>query len=330
MTSPVEQPARDAGTRDGLVEPNPPAPPAPLPLWRRALAIVAAVALVAWVLTRIDFEKFRSAIGRADHAGFVAATLVFTLALLATDSLATAWVYRRTLCPVRFGEIFVLRGASYLPSLLNHHVGQAWLTWFAARVYRAPLARTLGATLVVYATVLGALVCIASASLPLARRVSMPWLTPLVAASVAAGAVYLVVLVAARASLRRRQATAVLAELGPLGHLAALAWRLPHVLVLFAGTWMPFWFFGVPIPLADALALVPALMLIAALPLTPQSVGTRDALAIELFSQYATGTADERAATIAAATLSWAVTLTLIQAVLSPLLMRRAQHMLRA
>ena len=120
---------------------------------------------------------------------------------------------------------------------------------------------------------------------------------------------------------------APLTELGVRGHLIALAYRLPHVCVQFLGAWLPFWFFGVRIPLSDALALMPVLMLVVTLPITPQGIGTRDVLALQLLRPYAPGHA---AAAIAATTLSWAGAITLVQALLSPLFMRRAQRLLAA
>ncbi|HEX2880624.1 MAG TPA: lysylphosphatidylglycerol synthase domain-containing protein, partial [Polyangiaceae bacterium] len=98
--------------------------------------------------------------------------------------------------------------------------------------------------------------------------------------------------------------------------------------VLFLGNWIPFELFGVHIPLADALMLMPVVMLAASLPITPQGVGTRDAVALQLFAGFASGTASERAATLAAATLSFAISLTLVQLVLSPLFLAPARRLL--
>jgi bifunctional ADP-heptose synthase (sugar kinase/adenylyltransferase) len=68
-------------------------------------------------------------------------------------------------------------------------------------------------------------------------------------------------------------------------------------------------------------------MLVIALPITPQGIGTRDVVALELLSRFAVGTPQEKTATLAAATLSWAGALTLVQATFSPLLMRQARKL---
>ncbi len=297
------------------------------PAWRRALPLVLGTLLVAWVITRLDLRVFASAIASTNLAGFFAFALAFNAALLAADSFATAHVYRTTVCPIGFRELFILRAASYLPSMLNHHVGQAWLTYFLARVYGAPLWRVAGATLLVYASILASLVVVGLLALPF-NHVQMPWLAPTVGALVVAGVGYLTVIGLAPRRLARWQAAAPLFEAGVRGHLGAVLVRLPHIGVQFVGAWLPFWFFDVNVPLADALALVPPLMVVVALPITPQGVGTRDVFALGLFARYAQGSAAEQAASVAAATLSWAVAITLVQVTLSPLFMRRAYRLL--
>src|SRR5262245_39786065 len=121
------------------------APRSDLPLWRRALPFGMGLLLVGWVAHRIDWDPFRSAVQRTNSAAFFGFAVAFYCALWVADVLATTHVYRKTIAPVRFRELLVIRAASYLPSLLNHHLGQAWLTYFLSRAYRAPLGRTAGA-----------------------------------------------------------------------------------------------------------------------------------------------------------------------------------------
>jgi hypothetical protein len=75
-------------------------------------------------------------------------------------------------------------------------------------------------------------------------------------------------------------------------------------------------------------------MFVAALPITPQGIGTRDALSVFLFAEFVplsagSGSASDAAALVAASTLTWATALTLVQLVGSPLLMRRAYRLLQ-
>jgi len=298
------------------------------PLWRRLLPLVLAVGLTALLVSRLDLAAFVRHLRDVNYAGFLAFCWSFCLLLLAADSLATSFVYSRTVCPVRFRELFLIRGASYLPSMLNHHVGQAWLTWYMSRAYGAPLWRVAGATLLVYGTTFGCLFFLGGISL-LVDGTAAPWLVPLLAVAGAGAVGYLVVIARKPAALTRRQVLAPLFEVGVSGHLLAFALRLPHVVVLLLGTWLPFRFFGVDIPPAAAFAYVPVLMVVSALPVTPQGVGTRDWFSLHYFSQYGVGSEAEREAAVAATTLSFAVAISLFQAVLALVLMHRALRVLR-
>lgn len=313
MTSSADPPAHSAGPE--------------LPLWRKLLPFFVGAILVGYVLARLDFAAFGKALASTHYVAYFLFTAAFVGVLLVTDSWATARVYRRLVAPVRTTDFMVIRGASYLLSLINHHVGQGWLTYFVSRAYRAPLWRVAGATLFVYVTTFGCLFVLVAMALPYNHR-HVPWLLPTVGALGAAAAVYAAVIGVGSETLRRRQATAPLFEAGINGHLLALVQRMPHVFVQFLGTWIPLRFFGVSVPFTDALALLPVIMLVQTLPITPQGLGTRDVIAIQLLADYAEGAPGQGAAAVAAATLTWACSLTLVQLLISPLLMRRARQLL--
>ncbi|WP_050434738.1 lysylphosphatidylglycerol synthase domain-containing protein [Chondromyces crocatus] len=281
---------------------------------------LAAVALVAFAVSRIQPDAFLDALARVDPLAYITFSIAFVFALLAADSFATVLVYRGAGLPVRYRDFFVLRGASYLPSLLNHHVGQAFLTLALSRAHGASLARTAGSTLLVYASWLGCLLLLAAVTFPL-HGASLAW----TALTLAPGVLYLGVLTVRPALLARTRLLAPLFEAGVRGHLVALITRLPHLAVLFLGTWIPFSFFGVHIPLTTALVRVPVLMVAVTLPITPQGLGTRDLLAPPLFEAFTPGdTHEARLAVLSACTTSWAAAITLVEAVLGLALLRSA------
>lgn len=297
--------------------------------WRAVTPFAIMFPLLGWVIWSVGPSRLLAAFSAGPFLGLVLFAALWNVFLLAADAWATAFVYQKTLCPVSFRELFVLRGASYLPSLLNHHVGQAWLTYFLSKVYNAKLWRVAGATLVVYITTFGCLVGFGLLALPLnPERVA--FMAPLVLVCVGLGLFFLLLLRLRPRVLAQRPLFAPVFELGVAGHLLALLYRVPHVLVLFIGTWVPLYAFGVALPPSAALALIPPVMFVAALPITPQGIGTRDALSVYLFASFVPGaTGTDSAAIVAASTLTWAVALTLVQLVGSPLLMQRAVRMLK-
>lgn len=303
-------------------DPSIPAGPmeaAPAPVWRRALPLVVAAALIAVTLARVDLRAFARNVAAVNAPLFLGFAAAFVLALLTADAFATSVVYRRTVAPIRFLDLWVLRGASYLPSILNHHVGQAFLTYYIARGHGVPLARMAGGTLLVYVSWLGLLLGTGCVSMVVAGQ---PLLIP--ALVIVAGLSYLAVIAWKPAFLARTKLLAPLFEAGLGGHLVALAVRVPHLVVLFLGTWIPFLFFGVDIPFSSAITYVPILMVAVTLPITPQGAGTRDLVAVTFFEKLAHGaTHQERMAAIAATTASWLVAITLVQVVLGLGLLRR-------
>lgn len=283
--------------------------------------------LVAFVLARLDLGRFVDHVRAIDYPAFVAFIIAILLVNLGLDALATGHVYRRVLGPIRFGDFLALRAASYLPSLVNHHVGQAWLTYFLSRAHGVRIWRATGATLLVYATTLGALVVMAGLSLVLEPG-RFPWLPAVVAVGAGLGVVYLAVIALGPRWLADRQLTAPLVEVGVGGHLTALAIRLPNMGTVFLMTWVPFLFFGIDVPLGDALVLLPPLLVLVALPITPAGVGTRDALATQLLAGYAVGAPAEQRAAVAASTLTTAATMTIAMIALSLIFSRRAHRLL--
>jgi hypothetical protein len=289
------------------------------PAWRNVLPFVLAIALIALVLSRLDLAAFARQLATLNYGLFLLACTLFTFALLTADTFATVIIYRRSVAKIRFRDFWVLRGASYLPSLINHHVGQAFVTYFLSREHGISLARVAGATLVAYASWAGAILGIGSIALALQGK-------PMFLVGVAAvGLAYLAVIAAKPRVFADRRLLAPLFEAGVVGHLVALAARLPHFFVLFLGTWLPFRFFGVDIPIETATTQVPILMVLVTLPLTPQGLGTRDAFAAAAFLPFAPGaTPAEQLARLGAATMAWGVALTLVEAVFGLVMMRLA------
>src|SRR4051812_31001648 len=83
------------------------------PRWRRALPSACAAALIGSVFRRVDYKAFGSALSKVNVPLFALFTLAFLLALLTADSVATVFVYRRSVAKVGYREFWILRGASY-------------------------------------------------------------------------------------------------------------------------------------------------------------------------------------------------------------------------
>ncbi len=286
--------------------------PAARPAWRTALPFVIAVALIGLVLSRVDLDAFARAVAGVNKPLLAAASGAFCFSLWLADSFATVPLYRRLVGRIGYREFMTFRAASYLPSLMNHHLGQAALTWMLSRGCGLPLWRVAGATLVSYASWGGCLLGTGCLALVVSGE-SLGWL----ALPLGAGLAYLGLLALKPARLAKLTVLAPLFEAGVSGHLVALVTRMPHMTVMLLGSWASFELFGVHVPLAVGLRVFPVLMVALTIPLTPQGFGTRDAVAALLLAGYAPGeTHAEKLAAVAAATTAWGVTTSAWEAVM--------------
>ncbi len=280
------------------------------PLWRVVLPFALALALVLAVLSQLDLGAFVRSLRQVSGLHLVGVGLAFSGSLLVADSIATVPVYRRLVGPLRYRDFMTFRGASYLPSFVNHHLGQVALAWMLHEAYGFTVWRVAAATLVSYASWGGCLLGAGCLSLVVSRE-RLGWLVlPL-----GMGLAYLGVLAWKPDFLVRRLALAPLFEAGVSGHLVALFVRIPHMLVMFVGTWASYAIFDVRVPFAAALRYIPLLMIAVTLPITPQGFGTRDAVSALFFVSYAPGaTQPQRLASVVAATTAWGVMNTVFEA----------------
>lgn len=261
--------------------------------WVVGAAILAAIAL------RFPLSAFREAISHGSHLRLAVANVVITALVLANDSLAT-WI---ALLAVRirrpFAKVLAARGATYLLLLINYAVGQGGFGYYLYRSGAAPL-RATGATLFVIGTNLATLLVVTTVAWAVrgidATSATLWW--TLVAGCAAFGG-YLVVIASAPAFLARREIFAPLFAAGLRGHALAIVGRLPHVAVIVLGYWGAMRVWGIDVPFAVGVTIMPAVVIASALPISPGGLGTTQAAVVYFFSDYASGaTADERGATV--------------------------------
>jgi hypothetical protein len=309
--NPYAPPAATEGPPDVVIAPSQPPPPR-VPFLKRALPFVVAIVLLGIVASQLDYRAFADALKKLDYVSFLAFNAAWCVSLLAADALGNFAVYRLTMPGVRWRDFFLYRGASYVPTLVNYHLGQGYLTYLMSKLAGVPLARMAGATLLMYATWMGCLLGCMALALPFS---SLPMgYVPLI---VGAGVVYLVIIAVRPKALSRFSLLTPLFEAGIRGHAIALAARIPHLGVLVLGTWGSFFFFDVNIPAGTALVYMPILLVATTLPISPQGFGTRDALSALFFASYASGATEaERIGQLAACTTSWGVSTTIFGAII--------------
>jgi hypothetical protein len=297
-------------------------------LARRVAPWIIAAAIAVFIFARVDVRQVAACITRVNAPAYLGTIFTFTALVLVLDALATSRLFRTIGADATFATVLVVRGASYLLGVVNYHAGQAHLTLLLTRMYRMPLLRVAGGTLVTYLTVLGALVVLASPTLlPIGDHAA--WITRTAAMSLGGSVLYLLVIAARPKLLSRWALLGVLVELGVLGHLRLLAWRLPHVAMLVLENWVAYRFFGVTIPPAQSVTSLSIVLLVSALPITPMGIGTRELAAVALLAPFAHGvTSGDRAASVVAAGATLATTTTISQFLIGLAFVRRGARII--
>ncbi|MFL6233660.1 MAG: hypothetical protein ACJ76N_11045 [Thermoanaerobaculia bacterium] len=252
---------------------------------RRLLPWLVGAAILLALVYRVPAAALRGGLAHGPWGLLAAYTLPFILITLAADAYATGVCLRIAGEPRPFGTLTLVRGATYLLGLLNYALGQGGIGLYLHRTgVRA--VRGTGIVLFLLAVNFGALAAAAASGIVLGGD-ELAGLRGTAIGILAAGAVYLGVIALRPAFLARREVLAPLFEAGPLGHLAALAGRMPHLLLLILGHWGAMWIWGIRVPVGQALARMPAVILASVVPLSPSGLGTVQATQILLFAPYA-------------------------------------------
>lgn len=275
---------------------------------RQTLPWLAALGIFAWLLHRVPLDEVRTALGRGSYLPLLVYVLLEFILTLPADAFATREAL--TVAGVRrsFSELMLARAATYLLSLLSYFASLGGIGWWVAKGgVRA--ARATGAVLLMMVSNGIALVLIASAGLladlpPELAPDRRDLLVLVILGALGGIAVYLSVIAARVPRVAGVGALAPLFEAGVAGHARAVAARIPHMLLLALLHWGAFRVWGIEVPFLRGLALMPVVLLISALPITPSGLGTTQVLQVLFFSAWADGaTPDARAADVLAFSL---------------------------
>lgn len=264
------------------------------------LAWTVAIAILAYLFRGIPFAKVADALQHA-YWWTIPANAILIVAVYLADSFAIKKTFGWFVAPLSFREVLVVRGATYILALLNYSVGQGAIVYFVNRSRGVPLLRGTAAVLLVMG--INVLVLLVLATLGLVVAPDVPSGLRLIVLIAYAGlAVYIVAVSVKPRWLAKRPIFDVLLSAGIGGHLRAMLVRLPHIASLLALSWVSLAAFGVVIPIGKAILCLPIVYFVTVLPISPQGLGTAEAMLILFFAAYAPGNTDEshRAAVLAA------------------------------
>jgi hypothetical protein len=209
----------------------------------------------------------------------------------------------------RYRDVLLVRCASALLSLVNYGVGQGGVVYFLHRRHGISLEIGAGAILLATAAFVAVLALAAGIGLLAGAVPDRPELRVVAWVALAALPAYVLLAALRPRFLIRRKLLRYLLAVPPAALLRVLGARVLHLGVLVTGHWLTMRLFDISVPPAAALLRLPAMFLVAAVPISPAGLGTTQAAAITLFGDYAAAPGEAaRQATVLAYSLSYHVT----------------------
>lgn len=248
---------------------------------------LVALAILAFLFTRIPRRALFNALEAGPWLSLGVYTFLQAFLILLMDAYATSVSLAIAGFKQRFFLIFLARGASYVLGILNYALGQGVFGLYLQRSGVETI-QAAGTMLFLMIVNLGVLLFVASFGLLAGGYPGTVHLdlSPLGYGLLVGMVLYLAIIGQRPRCLQSYQVLAPLWEAGLIGHLRATGGRLPHILVLVLTYWGALRLWGIPVPLAPGVAMVPLVLLIGALPFTPAGLGTTQAALVLLFSPY--------------------------------------------
>jgi hypothetical protein len=253
---------------------------------KQAAPYIVAFGALGWVFWHTDWDKAWAAVQRAPVVEFVVvSTLALTLNWM-LDTFAMTSVFGWFGSKVKYRDLLIVRGSTYLYALLNYHFGQAAIIGYLVGKCRVPFLRASGWILFIIGINVGTLFLLASAGTATATgQLSFLRWTPIVSA--VGVLVYAGLLVWKPRILAERRLFAPLFEMGVTGHLKGVLVRLPHVGNLIVWQWWCLRMFGFSVSPWHALLYMPAYFAVSALPINVNGLGVAQMVAIAFFAPFA-------------------------------------------
>lgn len=262
---------------------------------------VVTAGLLYLIFRKISLAQMVGA-ARAAAPWTIPAAVACVAAIYFADSFAIWKTFGWFLAPLTYGQVLVVRGATYLLAAINYNVGQGAMVYFVHRAKGTTIMRGVATLLLVLGINVLALLALSTVGLFIAPDIPRVVRVVVVVAFVGL-AIYALAVALKPRWLAERPLFDVLLAAGLGGHLRALLVRVPHIATIVIYQTVMLHAFGVAVPVRQAIVMLPLVFFIAVLPISVQGLGPTQWAMNLFFARYAPGDANAQAATVVAASL---------------------------
>lgn len=266
-----------------------------------------ACAIFAYLFRIYPPSQVLKALGYVNIPSFVAFAVVYFIFIYLVDSWVMQRVISRFSQQVRFNDIFLARGVTYLVMILNYPASQAAFAYYLKRRYGIAIFEALGIfVFIVFVDILWIITLALAGSFFQDYTVAGIQLRETVQMIAATAYAFALVWLAFWRrwpekvigkhlkipfieALRKRRAFNIFTEAKFIDYLRVALMRTPIHLTIILYMYVIIHTFHASIPFIKILGNVPLIFFIGTLPITPGGLGTTNAATVELLSPYLTG-----------------------------------------
>lgn len=255
----------------------------------------AAIAILAYLFWRTDIDKFFDALCRADLFIYIPLIVVFIFIWFLLEGLNLKALFSHFGSPLEYGEVLSIRGTTYLLMVLSYSLGIGGIAYYLKRIKGIPLSRATGLVLFYNFSDIISLALMSSIGCALTFE-SSAMLEKLLILSVAVFFGYYINVIIFRhlpewRFLKRIKNLEILRPFHEAGLRQYIL--IPFYRALYFSTFIMFFYFAVKafnmdIPLLTLAGIIPIVLFIGAIPVTPSGLGTIQAAMLYFFISYST------------------------------------------
>ena len=255
-----------------------------------------AVRVFPWLIaaTMLSYLFWKTPIYGVVTAFRSASSWTLPIAILCQSGifLGDSYAIKKTLSwfvvPLRFSDVLVVRGASYLLAAVNYNVGQGAIVYFVHRIAQVPVVNAIGTILLIMGA--NVLLLLGFTTVGLFAATDVPQGVGIVVMLAYLGLLaYVGIIISRPRWLRERTVFNTLMRAGIRGHISAMLVRVPHLTALLIFHYAMLRAFGIVVPFAQAILTLPIVFFIGVLPISVQGLGTSQVAAVLFFSRYSSG-----------------------------------------